>query len=258
MKLPRHILGLHLAGEPSQRATSCCTSSRPCSPRSTLRTACLNNYTRVPVLPRPREDRRRAQPGPQWPGSAGKFCNGRGAVPDFVFRRRHRLPRLRRPSRRGHRRIGARRSSARRVRPAQHRRRLLTWRRLLPLHPSPSRRTTPSTCWEPSSRLSRVRDRLAEDSPSANMADVWLALLGQRQRVPFVCLRRTEGWLSSCAASAKTRSTCARAAARPFPVRGLGRRRWRSTNTAAGSCRVCRASFHASRPSAPRPHAHAD
>jgi FkbM family methyltransferase len=28
------------------------------------------------------------------------------------------------------------------------------------------------------------------------MADIWLALLGQQQRVPFVCLRREEGWLS--------------------------------------------------------------
>ena len=35
-----------------------------------------------------------------------------------------------------------------------------------------------------------------EDFAAANMADIWLALLGQRQRVPFVCLRRAEGWLS--------------------------------------------------------------
>lgn len=34
-----------------------------------------------------------------------------------------------------------------------------------------------------------------DDFPVPNMADVWLALLGQRQRVPFVCLRREAGWL---------------------------------------------------------------
>ena len=31
---------------------------------------------------------------------------------------------------------------------------------------------------------------------SPNIADIRLALLGQRQRVPFVCLRRADGWLS--------------------------------------------------------------
>ncbi len=35
-----------------------------------------------------------------------------------------------------------------------------------------------------------------QDFVAPNMADISLALLGQRQRVPFVCLRRTEGWLS--------------------------------------------------------------
>lgn len=34
-----------------------------------------------------------------------------------------------------------------------------------------------------------------KDFVAPNMADVWLALLGQRQRVPFVCLQREEGWL---------------------------------------------------------------
>jgi FkbM family methyltransferase len=38
----------------------------------------------------------------------------------------------------------------------------------------------------------RVRRR---DFPEPNMADVWFALLGQRQRVPFVQLRREAGWL---------------------------------------------------------------
>ncbi len=33
------------------------------------------------------------------------------------------------------------------------------------------------------------------DFASANMADVWLALLGQRQRVPFVCLAHDPEWL---------------------------------------------------------------
>jgi FkbM family methyltransferase len=36
----------------------------------------------------------------------------------------------------------------------------------------------------------------ADDFPAPNMADIWLALLGQRRGVPFVCLRRDEGWLS--------------------------------------------------------------
>ena len=35
-----------------------------------------------------------------------------------------------------------------------------------------------------------------EDFAAPNMADIWLALLGQRQRVPFVCLHRAGGWLS--------------------------------------------------------------
>ena len=35
-----------------------------------------------------------------------------------------------------------------------------------------------------------------EDFPEPNMADIWLALLGQRRRVPFVCLRREPGWLA--------------------------------------------------------------
>lgn len=34
------------------------------------------------------------------------------------------------------------------------------------------------------------------DFPVPNMADVWLALLGQRRRVPFVCLRREAAWLA--------------------------------------------------------------
>jgi FkbM family methyltransferase len=34
-----------------------------------------------------------------------------------------------------------------------------------------------------------------EDFPERNLADIWFALLGQRQQVPFVCLRREEGWL---------------------------------------------------------------
>ncbi|MFB4317353.1 FkbM family methyltransferase [Actinomadura sp. 21ATH] len=38
-----------------------------------------------------------------------------------------------------------------------------------------------------------VRDR---DFPVPNLADVWFALLGQRQRVPFVQLRREAGWLT--------------------------------------------------------------
>ncbi|GAA1553036.1 hypothetical protein GCM10009789_03220 [Kribbella sancticallisti] len=35
-----------------------------------------------------------------------------------------------------------------------------------------------------------------QDFPAPNMADVWFALLGQRQRVPFVQLRRSAGWLN--------------------------------------------------------------
>jgi len=35
-----------------------------------------------------------------------------------------------------------------------------------------------------------------KDFVAPNMSDIWLALLGQRQRVPFVCMRRSEGWLS--------------------------------------------------------------
>jgi FkbM family methyltransferase len=42
----------------------------------------------------------------------------------------------------------------------------------------------------------RVRRR---DFPQPNMADVWFALLGQRQRVPFVQLRREAGWLQELA-----------------------------------------------------------
>ena len=38
-----------------------------------------------------------------------------------------------------------------------------------------------------------------EDFPVPNMADVWFALLGQRQRVPFVQLRRGAGWLRELA-----------------------------------------------------------
>ena len=34
------------------------------------------------------------------------------------------------------------------------------------------------------------------DIRSPNMADIWFALLGQRRRVPFVCLRRNAGWLA--------------------------------------------------------------
>jgi len=34
------------------------------------------------------------------------------------------------------------------------------------------------------------------DFPVPNMADIWLALVGQRRRVPFVCLRRSGGWLA--------------------------------------------------------------
>jgi len=34
-----------------------------------------------------------------------------------------------------------------------------------------------------------------EDFPTPNMADVWFALLGQTQQVPFVQLRREAGWL---------------------------------------------------------------
>jgi hypothetical protein len=34
-----------------------------------------------------------------------------------------------------------------------------------------------------------------EDFRAPGMSDVWLALLGQRRRVPFVCLRRKAGWL---------------------------------------------------------------
>jgi len=37
------------------------------------------------------------------------------------------------------------------------------------------------------------------DVPSPNMADIWFALLGQRQRVPFVCLRRDARWLGELA-----------------------------------------------------------
>jgi FkbM family methyltransferase len=34
-----------------------------------------------------------------------------------------------------------------------------------------------------------------QDFAAPNMADIWLARLGQRQGVPFVCLRRADGWL---------------------------------------------------------------
>lgn len=34
-----------------------------------------------------------------------------------------------------------------------------------------------------------------QDFAVANMADVWFGLLGQRQQVPFMCLRRDPGWL---------------------------------------------------------------
>jgi hypothetical protein len=37
------------------------------------------------------------------------------------------------------------------------------------------------------------------DFPVPNMADVWFALLGQRQQVPFVQLRRNAGWLNELA-----------------------------------------------------------
>lgn len=37
------------------------------------------------------------------------------------------------------------------------------------------------------------------DFAAPNMADVWFALLGQRQRVPFVCLQREDGWLRELA-----------------------------------------------------------
>lgn len=43
--------------------------------------------------------------------------------------------------------------------------------------------------------VSAIRVR-PSDFPAPNMADIWLALLGQRQRVPFVCLRREDGWLT--------------------------------------------------------------
>lgn len=36
----------------------------------------------------------------------------------------------------------------------------------------------------------------ASDFRRRNTADIWLALLGQRQEVPFVCLRRPGGWLT--------------------------------------------------------------
>jgi FkbM family methyltransferase len=36
----------------------------------------------------------------------------------------------------------------------------------------------------------------AADFETPNMADIWLALVGQRRAVPFVCLRRSAGWLT--------------------------------------------------------------
>lgn len=56
-----------------------------------------------------------------------------------------------------------------------------------------------------------------EDFREANMADVWLGLLGQHQRVPFVCLHHEAGWLREL--PGVTESLYARARRRPAGAR---------------------------------------
>lgn len=67
------------------------------------------------------------------------------------------------------------------------------------------------------------------DFPVPDMADVWLARLGQQARVPFVCLAREHAWLTDLPGSQHD-SIYLRARARPIGtgpetevVRGLGR-----------------------------------
>ena len=78
--------------------------------------------------------------------------------------------------------------------------------------------------------VSTIRVRL-EDFPAPNMADVWLARLGQRQRVPFVCLQRAERWLEqlpgcvdgSLYAQARRRTVAAGPSPETLVVREHGR-----------------------------------
>jgi FkbM family methyltransferase len=108
-----------------------------------------------------------------------------------------------------------------------------------------------------------------EDFAEPNMADIWLALLGQRQRVPFVCLRREEGWLSelpgfrvdSVYVRARRRTDGARAEPGPETLLVRKHGRWdlqelpgeRRREAAAGVVRRVRRPNHRAWPEPPRP-----
>lgn len=52
-------------------------------------------------------------------------------------------------------------------------------------------------------RTGTIQARL-KDFKRPNMADVWFALLGQQQKVPFVCLPRSAGWLGDLPGTAES------------------------------------------------------
>lgn len=80
---------------------------------------------------------------------------------------------------------------------------------------------------------SAIRVR-AKDFVAPNMADIWLALLAQRQRVPLACRRRPKGWLSeqpgfgegSLYLRARRRAAVAGAGPSPETLAVRGRGRW--------------------------------
>jgi len=59
-------------------------------------------------------------------------------------------------------------------------------------HPIPVQCIATNSCCYHTSTIKVSRD----DFKHPNMADIWLALLGQHQKVPFVCIPHKAGWLS--------------------------------------------------------------
>ncbi len=255
--------GIRLAGDhpgARERAAACRRGPAPAGRRARRLPERVHPRT---VIPRPREDRRGAQPGPRRPRRCREVLLGRDEerLPARL-RRRHRLPGgLRRPARRGHRAARAPRGRRLpRLRPARRGRRLLHVAEASALHARPRDGQRRPRAGDRRRGLPRVRDQglaggIRGGEHGRHLARAARPAPARPVRLPAPC-----GGLAVRAARLP-RGLGLRART---PPRGRSRRRAGPGDAGGpaarplGAGRACRASFHASRPSEARPRARAD